>query len=83
MYFHIYSCEPNCPSPNLRNFGPNVGGLSTCNTNTYKICKIIKVIFSRILKRLPTKQCNYTNFKMLFLVVLIDFARFDSIKIDL
>ena len=42
----------------------------------YKICKLRKAIFSAhfTTSDLATKLCNFTNFNMLFLAVVMDFV---------
>jgi hypothetical protein len=48
-------------------FGPNVVGISARNTKVYKICKFARLYFPHF----ATKFCNFTNFSMLFLAVVI------------
>ena len=48
--------------------------ISVRNINIYKIRKLREVFFFRIFQHLPTKLCNFTNFKMLFRAVVIDFV---------
>jgi hypothetical protein len=44
------------------------------NTNQYKICKFRTAIYIfLILQHFATKLCNFTNFNMLFLAVVMDF----------
>jgi hypothetical protein len=52
-------------------FGANVVAISALNTKVYKICELCKAIFFRILQHLETKLCNFTNFSMLILAVVI------------
>ena len=50
-------------------FGPKIVAFSARNTKVYKICKLCKAIFSSFFN--ISKLCNFTNFSMLFLAVVI------------
>ncbi len=54
-------------------FEPIVVAISARNAKIYKTCEICRAIFSPFYN-ISTKLCNFTNFKMLFLAVVIDFV---------
>ncbi len=57
----------------LTTFSSKVVIFSARNTKTYKIYKLRKLFL--ILQHFSTKLCNFTNYKMFFLAVVVDFVR--------
>ncbi len=56
----------------ITTFEPKVVKTSARNTKTYKIGKLRTAIFSSFYN-IP-QLCNFTNFRMLFLAVVVDFV---------
>jgi hypothetical protein len=48
----------------VRIFGSKMVTISARNTNIYKICKLRKAIYFRILQHFVTKFCSFTNFNL-------------------
>ena len=82
----VYTCEmqglpvDSCNVKDTANsmddstFGSKVVQISVRNTKVYKMREICRAIIFRILQHFATKLCNFTNFKMLFLAVVMDFV---------
>ena len=51
------------------------------NTNVFNICALQSYIFRYLLRHFATKPCRFTNFKILFSVVVKDFVYLVYIKI--
>jgi hypothetical protein len=52
-------------------FGPKVVAISARNTKSIQNLQTLQGYIFRILQHFATKLCNFTNFSMLFLAVLI------------